>query len=255
MLRMKKKPTAASPSSSISSPRSRKRSGKSTTHAHNDTRRGTITLSEGSAPEYQPMSFSGFAPRIRGAKIRNSKRWIHGTTQPLTGLSFPYIDHLGRYTGTTLFKWSCDPRSFVASVVSTIANRAFNRAVHYNGMKLALRSSERIIRAAFYYATSKNNYFWDRILFFLKNLKENGNLMSRFVLKWNLKTDENKRFVYSHVCSQTQWLLFRVERPRDKSAIMKRALPLLSFERGDSAFLKMGGILADLAKAMSSIYS
>jgi len=255
MLRMKKKPTAASPSSSIKLPRSRKRPGKPTTHIHNDTRRGVVALSGDASPEYQPLSFSGFSPRVRGAKIRNSKRWIHGTTQPLTGLSFPYIDRLGRFTGTSLFRWSCDPRSYVASVISTIANRAFHRAVYYNGMKLALRSSERIIRAAFYYATSKNIYFWDRILFFLKNLKENGNLMSRFVLKWVLKTDENKRFVYSHVCSQTQWLLFRVERPRDKSAIMKRALPLLSFERGESAFLKMGGILADLAKAMSSIYS
>jgi hypothetical protein len=190
---------------------------------------------------------------MRGAKIRNSRRWISGICAPVTKLSFPYIDKLGKYTGSTLFEWSCDPKSFVASVVSTIANRAVNRAIKHNEMRVVLAHSGLLVRAAYYYAISKNSYFWDRMLFFIKDLKKYGKLIQTFVLRYVLKTDAHKRFVYGHVCSQTQWLLFRAERPRDKSAIMRRALPLLSFERRESAFLKIGGILTDLAKSISAL--
>jgi len=251
---MKKTPSEASPSSAIRLPRTRKRSGKSNKHTPNDSRQGVIALREdASGCDFQPLSFSGFAPRVRGAKIRNSKRWIAGTAPPLTGLSFPYINKLGQFTGTTLFKWSCDPRSFIASVISTITHRIVNRALQYNTMRTVVKSSDIIVRAAFYYATSKNSYFWDRILFFTKDLEKNGHLLHKFVLKWVLTTDVHKRFVYGHVCNQTKWLLFRAERPRDKSAIMRRAIPLLSFERSENAFHKIGGILGDIAKAMSGL--
>jgi len=252
-VRVKKAPTEESPSPVTRSPRPRKRSGKSRKHKPNQGRRGVIELLEDSSSPYDIPSFSGFAPRIRGAKIRNSKRWIAGIPGPVTALDFPYIDKLGRYTGSTLFKWSCDPRSFVASVVSTISDRAINRAKYYNEMRVVVSCSDLIVRAAYYYAISKNNYFWDRMLFFLKNLKENRKRIQTLVLRYVLRTDVHKRFVYGHVCNQTKWLLFRVERPRDKSALFKRALPLLSFERSESAFFKMGGIITDLAKAMSGL--
>jgi len=254
-VRVKKAPTEESPSPAIRTPRPRKRKMGNQQHEHKSDRQGLITLSEEPLAGYDIPSFSGFAPRIRGAKIRNSKRWIGGISQPLQALNFPYIDRLGRYTGTTLFRCSCDQRSLVASVVSTILDRLINRAKHYNDMRLVLRNSDRLVRAAFYYAISKNNYFWDRILFFAKNLEENGKLIQTFVSRYILRTDAHKRFVYGHACNQAQWLLFRAERPRDKSAIMRRALPLLSFERSESAFLKMGGIVSDLAKAMSGLVS
>lgn len=252
-MRTKKTPSEESPSPAIRSPRPRKRREGSRKHEHVKDRSGFITLSEENTLSYDVKSFTGFAPRIRGAKIRNSRRWISGISQPVTALDFPYIDRLGRFTGTTLFKWSCDPRSYVASVVSTILSRLTIRARYYNDQRLVDSNSHRLVRAAFYYAISKNSYFWDRILFFVKNLKENGKLIQTFVSRHILRTDAHKRFVYGHACNQAQWLLFRAERPRDKSAIMKRALPLLSFERSESAFLKMGGIVADLAKAMSAL--
>lgn len=251
-MRVKKAPTAESPSPVVRIPRSRKRNGGTRKHVHNE-RHGIIELTEDPVTPYVIPTFTGNAPRIRGAKIRNSKRWITGISPPVTAMDFPYIDKLGRYTGTTLFKWYCDPRSFVSSVVSTIASRLINRARYYNDARLVDRNSDRLVRAAFYYATSKNSYFWDRILFFVKNLEKNGKLIQTCVLRYVLKTDAHKRFVYGHVCSQTQWLLFRAERPRDKSAIMRRALPLLSFERSESALHKIGGIVADLAKAMSAL--
>jgi hypothetical protein len=252
-VRTKKAPTEESPSPAIRSPRSRKRNGGSRKHEHQVDKSGFITLSEENTRSYEVRSYSGFAPRIRGAKIRNSKRWIAGISQPVTALDFPYIDRLGRFTGNTLFKWSCDPKSYVASVVSTILNRLTIRARHYNDQRLVDRSTDKLVRAAFYYAISKNSYFWDRILYFVKNLEKNGKLIQTFVSRFILKTDAHKRFVYGHACNQAQWLLFRAERPRDKSAIMRRALPLLSFERSESALLKMGGIVADIAKAMSAL--
>jgi len=252
-VRVKKAPTEESPSPAIRSPRPRKRRVGGQQHEHRSDKSGLITLSEEDTRSFEIRSYTGFAPRIRGAKIRNSKRWIAGISQPVTAMDFPFIDRLGRFTGSTLFKWSCDPRSFVASVVSTILNRLINRARYYNDWRLVESNSNRLVRAAFYYAISKNSYFWDRILFFVKNLKENGKLIQTFVSRHILRTDAHKRFVYGHACNQAQWLLFRAERPRDKSAIMKRALPLLSFERSESAFLKMGGIVADLAKAMSAL--
>jgi hypothetical protein len=252
-VRMKKAPTEESPSPAIRTPRPRKRREGSRKHVHQEDKSGFIALSEENTRTLEVRSYSGFAPRIRGAKIRNSKRWISGISQPVTALDFPFIDRLGRFTGSTLFKWSCDPKSFVASVVSTILNRLIIRARHYNDQRLVDSCSDKLVRAAFYYAISKNNYFWDRILFFVKNLKENRKLIQTFVSRHILKTDAHKRFVYGHACNQAQWLLFRAERPRDKSAIMRRALPLLSFERSESALLKMGGIVADIAKAMSAL--
>lgn len=251
-MRVKKAPTAESPSPVIRSPRPRKRNGEARKQQHREEH-GDITLCDEIVHPFKIPSFTGNAPRIRGAKIRNSKRWIAGISQPVTAFDFPFIDRLGRYTGSTLFRWTCDQRQFVASVVSTVASRLINRAKHYNDMRLVESNQGLILRAAFYYAISKNNYFWDRILFFVKNLKENGKLIQSFVVGHILKTDAHKRFVYGHVCSQTQWLLFRAERPRDKSAIMRRALPLLSFERRESALHKIGGIVSDLAKAMSGL--
>jgi len=254
-MRTKKAPTEESPSPVVRVPRTRKRNGKHRTHKPNEDRRGVITLCEDAPSMYSEPNFSGFAPRVRGAKIRNSKRWIRGTSGPYSALNFPYIDKLGRFTGTTLFKWSCDPRSYIASLVATITDRLKNRALYYNDMRLVVKNSDRLVRAAYYYAVSKNAYFWDRILFFVKNLKENGNLISRFVLRWNLRTDAHKRFVYGHVCNQTKWLLFRAERPRDKSAVERRTLTLLPDGRSGRDLLWVGGILGDMACAMSTFMS
>jgi hypothetical protein len=38
------------------------------------------------------------------------------------------------------------------------------------------------------------------------------------MVRYLVKANENIRFVYSQVASQTNWLLFRAERPRDKFA-------------------------------------
>jgi len=247
-VRVKKAPTEESPSPVTSSPRSRKRKGRQQRSEPRD--RGTIALSEGGL-EYVAPKFSGFAPRIRGAKIRNSKRWIKSTAYPLTGLSFPYFDKLGKFTGTSLFEWSCDPRQFVASAVSTVASRLIHRCLHFNSMRLVERNLDRIVRVSYYYVTSKNNWFWDRILFFAKNLEENGRRFHQLLLKFLSVTDANKRFVYSHVCSQTQWLLFRAERPRDKSAIERRNGTLLKGKF--PSLLDVGSYLADIALAISNL--
>lgn len=249
-MRTKKNPLGESPSPVTKSPRPRKRKGKAKQQPHKTDRRGVIALSE-DAPPYLAKSFSGFAPRIRGAKIKNSLRWIEAKSQPVTELKFPYYDYLGKYTGTTLFGWSCDPRQFVASAVSTVASRLTNRCVHYNSMRLVERNMHRIVRVAYYYVISKNNWFWDRVLYFSKDLEKNGKRLHQMLLRFLSVTDANKRFVYSHVCSQTQWLLFRAERPRDKSAIARKSLSILQGKESDP--LSVGGYLFEIAKAISNI--
>jgi len=250
--RKTKKTPPGKESKSPKSPRPRKRKGSPSKYRV-PKYSGFITLSEDIRETFRVKSFGPDIPPQRGAKIRKSTRWYEGTNQCQTALNFPYINRLGQFTGTTLFRWSCNPSSFVASVTSTIAKRLEERCLYYNPMHIVLRNSARLVRVAFYYAFSHNNYFWDRVLFFTRNLEKYGTLLHKLLLRFLSKTDETKRFVYSHVCSQTQWLLFRAERPRDKSAKH-------SGKDGTSAGLRlwstrttMGGWMFDTALAMSSI--
>lgn len=195
-------------------PRPRTRKGKK---GYAPKRSAFIELTD--EPPSDPYVAPSFGPDIsrkRGAKIRKSKKWISGYSYPLTGLNFPYIDELGRFTGQTLFRWSCDPRSFIASCVSTIAKRLERRARHYNRNWVVDRNLQRIVMVSAYYSMTSNNYLWDRVLFFTKNLEKYGTLLHRVLLRFVLNIGESKRFVYSHVCSQAKWLLFRAERPRVK---------------------------------------
>lgn len=191
------------------------------------TRSAFIGLDEHETSDYIAPSFGPDISRKRGAKIRKSKRWIDGYSFPLTGMKFPYIDELGRFTGQTLFSWSCDPRSFIASCVSTIAKRLERRARYYNDNRVVNRNLQRMVMVSAYYAMTSNNYLWDRVLFFTKNLEKYGTLLHRVLLRYVLNIGESKRFVYSHVCSQTKWLLFRAERPRVKP-INDRCRPVSS---------------------------
>jgi len=163
----------------------------------------------------------------RGAAIKKSTRWIGGGMHATTAYSFPYIDNLGRFTGLELFKWSCDPRTYIASVVSTIARRLLLYCYRHNNKRVVSRNLDRIVRVSAYYALSKNIYLWDRVLFFSRDLEKRGTLLHRAMVPFLCKTSDSIRFVYSHVSQQTKWLLFRAERPRDKLAHNKRGSPPL----------------------------
>jgi hypothetical protein len=134
-----------------------------------------------------------------------------------TSWDIPLLDRVGKLTGYTVARWSADPRSIVASTVATATRRLEAYAMRHNKKAVVIKNRGRFLRAAYTYLVTGNSYLWDRVLFFSRNLEKRGTLIHRVSLKYLLKTDADVRFVYSHVCFQAKWLLFRALRPRDKS--------------------------------------
>jgi len=183
----------------------------------------TVTLSSSACdPLFKTELLDRDTLRKKGVNIRASTSWIQCFNTPNGGLNVPYIDNLGRFTGHFLYKWSCDPRSLLMTTVSTIARRLMVYAKGHNKSFIVRRHSKALLGAAAYYAFSKNAYFWDRVLFFCRDLQNRGKLIHRLRLFFSSKWDDNKRFVISQVIFQTNWLLFRAFRPRDKSLFYGR---------------------------------
>jgi hypothetical protein len=180
-----------------------------------------ITLrTDGNGPDYLPALLNRDTPFRKGISIRSSVRWLDTFNTPNGGLAVPYIDRLGRFTGQVIYKWSCDPRSLIATVVSTIAKRLVDHARRHNKWYIVKKRLKDLLSAAAYYAFTKNSYFWDRVLCFSRDLEKYKKPLNSLRIFFTSKWDENKRFVYSHVIFQTKWLLFRVFRPRDKSQFL-----------------------------------
>jgi len=215
-------------------PRSRRRKGKGQAKKTYASRPEVITLSHDPGLKlYSPESIEPDCPRKRAIKIRNSKRWYTSLPTPRVGWQIPYIDRLGRFSGKVAYLWDTDPRCVVASVTSTILSRLFRHCLRHNKYGEVNKKRSLLARVSSYYSLTKNNYMWDRILFLTKDLVRNGTLIHKLFLKFLSKTDGNKRFVISRVCFQTQWLLFRAERPRDKSAqrVLSTSVPGIFIER------------------------
>jgi len=192
--------------------------------------------------------------RQKGVSIRSSCSWIDTFKTPNGGLDVPFIDKLGRFTGSTLYKWSCDPRSLIATVVSTISKRLVDYCRRHNKYSVIKKHLRSLLGASAYYAFTKDLRFWDRILFFCRNLQERGNLVHRLRLLFSSRWDDNKRFVYSQVIFQTDWLLFRAARPRDKSHFFKeRARSRWSNPEASPSKVIVTNIVRDIAYAMSRI--
>jgi len=112
------------------------------------------------------------------------------------------------------------PVQVVATTVATILSRIRRHVVTHNSYSVLVKHRRLILRSAYYYAVSHNSWFWDRILVLTKNLEKNKNIIYSLTVRFMSKLDDYNRFVYSQVCSQTNWLLFRGRYPsarRDKS--------------------------------------
>jgi hypothetical protein len=176
-----------------------------------------ITLSgDETDPIYIARMLNRDCLRQKSVSIRSSISWIECHKTPNGGLAIPFIDQLGRFTGHTVYKWSCDPRSLIATVTSTIAKRLLRYARKHNKGYLVRRHSRLLLESAAYYAMTKNSHFWDRVLYFARDLATRSNLIHRTRLFFSSRWSDSKRFVYSQVTFQTNWLLFRAFRPRDK---------------------------------------
>lgn len=129
----------------------------------------------------------------------------------------PHIDRLGRFTGASKYTLACNPADVVSITVSTVYSRLKRYASAHNGSRVANKYLREILRVAAYYSLTKNSYYMDRILCFLRDLKKYGRLIHKVTLNFLAKCDADKRFVYGQVCYNTNWLIFRACRPRDKS--------------------------------------
>lgn len=154
--------------------------------------------------------------QVRGAQLRRSTRWLDSF--PAVGGSYelPHIDRLGRFTGESIYTLACEPADVLSTTVATVYGRLKRYAAAHNKRDVLSRHYRNLLRVSAYYTLSKNSYYMDRILFFLRNLEKNGKHIHPTTLKFLTKCNADKRFVYSQVCYQTNWLIFRACKPRDK---------------------------------------
>lgn len=157
----------------------------------------------------------------KAISCNTSNRWLRSLKGPSPAVDLPYIDKVGKYTGTTLYRASISPQGFISTVVSTIYRRMRRYIARFNPIHQCNINQSLLLKCAGYYAISKNNYFMDRILVLFKNVKDNQKSIKKILHRFCHKLDDNKWFVYGHVCLQTQWLTFRARKPRDKSSFNK----------------------------------
>jgi hypothetical protein len=187
------------------------------------------------ALEVRPDAYPHNVSYIRGYRVKSSKRWLECGPSASGWLPLPHIDQRGKFTGNSQCLWQCSPHQWLATVTATISKRLSCYARRHNKGYICSRYLGTICKVAGYYALTKNSYVMDRILYFLRDLKNRGKLIHPLLLSFVAKMDENKRFVFSQVCYQTNWLLFRAVKPRDKSKFTFRKVkthPLVQWSKG-----------------------
>jgi hypothetical protein len=235
------------------SPRPRKREGKGCNAWNDLSRKETGVFDRSHNPTDDVRTITDPHPRrLPGVKIRSSNRWC-GAKLFKSVWDLPYINKLGQFTGTTIYRWTCNSSAYITTVVSTIANRLFQYCLRHNKMRVVERNKERIVRCAYLYALTKNDYLWDRILFFSRNLELRGKLIHTICLKFLTKTNDHIRFVYSQVSLQTNWLLFRAERPRDKFAFKGKLSAIQKEERKVVNPVHLAGHITWAAEAIQGL--
>jgi hypothetical protein len=155
---------------------------------------------------------------VKSLNVLTSKAWLKTSTAPVAVSYLPYIDRLGKFTGMSTYRCNLQPQSYISTVITTIHRRLHFWVVRKQSRSEYNKRQTLLLKCAAYYALSKNAYFWDRVLFLSKDLAKNWRTISRILHQYSQKLDDNKWFVYGHVCLQTQWLTSRALRPRDKSA-------------------------------------
>jgi hypothetical protein len=162
---------------------------------------------------------------VKGVNLRASSRWITTQRFPTSVVDFPFIDKVGKFTGTTLYRCTLPPAAYISSVIATVYRRLkffCTRSLTSNSIGDWNKRQNILLRCCAYYSLTKNHYFWDRVLVLTKNISKNYKLISRIVHSFASKLDAHTWFVYGHVCLQTQWLTSRALKPRDKSAVRNK---------------------------------
>jgi hypothetical protein len=180
-------------------------------------------LCNGPSP-VQAATLPKLPDRLPGLRVKKSKRWAVDTPL-LEDTPLPMINQVGQFVGVTLFRVPCTVSQAIATIVATVGSRLESHLVRHQGYRVAVKSRWLVIRSAYYYSMSKNNWFLDRFLAVSRsnNWEKAKKSIFSLLVKFLAKMDAYNRFVYGQVCHQTHWLLTRGPKsaPRDKSLFFK----------------------------------
>lgn len=177
------------------------------------------------------LSFDTLPYRLDGVSIKRSERWCNGP-KIISSYQIPYINRLGKFTGSSFATVRCSPSQYVATVVATLLARLKSFALRHQGHSVVVRNKVLLAKAAYYYAVSKNNWFHDRLIALIHNLEKNKKAIRGLLKRFMSKMDDYTRFVYSQVNFQTNWLFSRAGWPRDKSIFFERSVQFLRDSKG-----------------------
>ncbi|BDB16248.1 hypothetical protein [Aspergillus creber narnavirus 1] len=158
---------------------------------------------------YDSLPFS-----LDGVEIKRSERWCYGP-QIQSEYRIPFINRWGFISGSTFATVRCTPQQYIATVISTLVKRFRNIAIRHIGHRGVIKIKALLVKAAYYYSVSKNDWYRRRIVELLKG--ENRRAIFGLTMNYLSKMDDYTRFVYSQVNFQTNWLFSRALVPRDKS--------------------------------------
>lgn len=161
-------------------------------------------------------------PSVLGVNVLTSKAWIKTPPPVRVPVSIPYIDRWGKFTGAACYTSVQTPQGFMSIVISTLFRRLKFWTLRKNSLGEFNKRQAILLKACGYYALTKNDWFWNRILALTRvSLCDRWRTIKSLLHSVSHKLDAHTWFVYGHVCLQTQWLTSRALRPRDKSAFSK----------------------------------
>lgn len=187
----------------------------------------TILTQRGQRDKYVPYSTDFLPDASPGVNLKKSNRvWID---PPVTSnrREIPHINSVGLYSGFHVMDSLCTSSQFIATTISTIGSRLLNHLIKHKGYREAVRNKHLCVRLAYCYAMTKCTWIIDRYLAITRAegpWSAGRKFLNARIRCFVVSMDDNNRFVYGQVCSQTNWLLSRGSRasPRDKSLFKSR---------------------------------
>jgi len=185
-------------------------------------------VSEGDAPNtvpFVPKKYVDDDPKkVISYKLRKSVRWItnyNPACKRVIGL--PYIDNVGRITSSIVTYWRCHPLQAIASITSTVYHRLLKVMIGRHKTRYAFKIRQAMLEVSAMYSITNDISILNRFYGIHRKACSMGPI-KRILRKKICKLDADQRFVLRQVCSQTNWLTFRSERPTVKSRMSEETM-------------------------------
>lgn len=179
-----------------------------------------LTMSEG--VDWTPKLWMVGQRPLPGVVHRSETRWITRQKFIQTSVPIPYIDRVGKYSGSITAVSNLPPAGLISTVISTVYRRIYNvlrrKVVDKRYFELK-KWRTLLLRCSAYYTLTKNNYYWDRLLAMIRS-GTCRRVISAHLHHHSRRLDDHKWFVFGQACLQANWLTSRgVTRPRDKLSL------------------------------------